>query len=65
MSLNTIRTQEIVSQKWRKMWKSAWRHVLKKTLRQRNKWRQQFDRGTLMALPKFQTRILHVFGQDF
>ena len=24
-----------------------------KTLRQRNKWRQRFERGTLMALPKF------------
>ena len=33
MSLNTIltiRTQEIGSQKWRKMWKSAWRRALKK-----------------------------------
>ena len=39
----------------------------KKTLRQRNEWRQRFDRGTLMASPKFQTRILHFkpFGQDF
>ena len=38
-----------------------------KTLRQRNKWRQRLDRGTLMASPKFQTRILHFkpFGQDF
>ena len=38
-----------------------------KTLRQRNKWRQLFDRGTLMAPPKFQTRILHFrpFGQEF
>ena len=38
-----------------------------KMLRQRNKWHQQFDRGTLMASPKFQTRILHFkpFGQDF
>ena len=38
-----------------------------KTLRQRNKLRQWFDRGTLMASPKFQTRILHFkpFGQDF
>ena len=30
-----------------------------KTLRQRNKWRQRFDHGTLMASPKFQTRMLH------
>ena len=35
--------------------------------RQPNKWRQRFDRGTSMASPKFQTRILHFkpFGQDF
>ena len=39
----------------------------KKTLRKRNKWRQRFDRGTLMASPKFQARILHFkpFGQGF
>ena len=38
-----------------------------KTLRPRNKWRQWFDRGTLMTSPKFQTRILHFkpFGHDF
>ena len=38
-----------------------------KTLRQRNKWRQRFDRETLMVSPKFQTRILHFkpFGEDF
>ena len=38
-----------------------------KTLRQRNKWRQRFDHGALMASPKFLTRILHCkpFGQDF
>ena len=38
-----------------------------KTLVQRNKRRQRFDRGMLMASPKFQTRILHLkpFGQDF
>ena len=38
-----------------------------KTLRQHNKWRQRFDRGTLMASPNFQTRILHFKpnGQDF
>ena len=48
MSLNTIltiRTQEIGGQKWRKIWKSAWRRALKKTLHQRNKWRQRFDHG--------------------
>ena len=37
-----------------------------KTLRQRNKWCQQFDYGMLMASSKFQTGILHSkpFGQD-
>ena len=32
---------------------------VEQTLRQRNKWRQRFDRETLMASPKFQTRMLH------
>ena len=38
-----------------------------KALLQRNKWRQRFERETLMASPKFQTRILHFkpFWQDF
>ena len=38
-----------------------------KTLRPRNKWRQWFDRRTVMTSPKFQTRIPHFkpFGQDF
>ena len=38
-----------------------------KTLRQRNKWRQRFDRGTLMASLKFHNRILYLnlFGQTF
>ena len=38
-----------------------------KTLRQRNVTSAGFNRGTLMASPKFQTRILHFkpFGQDF
>ena len=38
-----------------------------KLLRQRNKLRQQFERGTLIASLEFQTRILRFIrlGQDF
>ena len=69
MSLNTIltiRTPEIREQKWNvEVGLSGSR--AEKTLHQRNKWRQWFDRGTVITSPKFQTRILHFksFGQDF
>ena len=38
-----------------------------KTLHQRNEWRQRFDRGTLMASPKFQIRLLQfkLLGKTF